>query len=120
MNTPDLLPRSRRLAFPIQEGWQFESIHGIIYMEAEGNYSSIHFEDHRLLVSRNLTAIALQLGSPEQFVRIHRSYLVNLDYLTRYIKGKRPTLELVGGIILPVSESRKQDLEDAIMMWFRF
>lgn len=120
MSTPDLLSRSRRLAFPIQEGWQFEAIHSILYMEAEGNYTSIYFDNHRLLVSRNLTAIALQLASPEQFVRIHRSYLVNLDYLTRYIKGKRPSLELAGGIILPISESRKQDLEDAMMMWFRF
>ena len=41
------------------------------------------------------------------FSRIHRSYLVNLEYVKRYIKGKGGTIILQNNTELQVSNTRK-------------
>jgi two-component system, LytTR family, response regulator len=46
------------------------------------------------------------------FMRIHKSYIVNLFKVERFIKGRGGELELSDGIVLPLSRERKQDFLD--------
>lgn len=59
----------------------------IRYIEADKIYSFIHIEDERILVCKGLNKWEEELKE-EYFVRIHRSYLVNLRYVDR-IKGRQ-------------------------------
>ena len=54
----------------------------IVYVEASDNYAYIHLGDRKVLVPQTLKAIAAKLPL-EQFVRAHRSYLVNLNHIDR-------------------------------------
>ena len=55
----------------------------IVYCMADGNYTSIQlFSGQQEMVAQNLGSIE-KLLQPEQFFRISRSYLINLDYLIR-------------------------------------
>jgi two-component system LytT family response regulator len=49
----------------------------IIYCMAEGNYTQIHLIDKCLLESKTLKQIEALLPK-ETFIRIHRSFLINL------------------------------------------
>jgi two-component system, LytTR family, response regulator len=44
------------------------------------------------------------------FVRIHSAYMVNLDFIKSYTKGRGGFVTLVDNTVLNVSENRKQEL----------
>ncbi len=77
----------------------------ILYAEAYGNYTKLHLEAERLLLTQPLGQLADSL--PEgRFVRIHKSYLISMHRLES-IEGNRLT---VGGTQLPIGKIYKQAL----------
>lgn len=54
----------------------------VIYFEAEGDYVMIHTKDARHLKEKTMKYFETHLD-PEQFIRIHRSYIVNARYIDR-------------------------------------
>lgn len=108
-----------KIALPITEGLRFERIENISYLEAAGNYTFIYFKDgERLLVCRTLQDMHQRLAAPCRFIRIHRSYIINIDYLDRYVRGKGGYVVLEGGISLAVSNSRRQEFLDRLERYF--
>lgn len=115
------LPDQRKLALPILEGWLFEPIENVRYLEAQGSYTLLHLQKGpSILVSRNLAALEVQIDDPIAFVRIHRSFVLHLAFLRRYIKTKSPTLVLDDGTSLPLSLTRKSAFVEALQHFFRF
>ncbi|MBN6102392.1 response regulator transcription factor [Xanthomonas sp. CFBP 8703] len=76
-------------------------------IEAVGNYSRVHFQQHAPLLYRPLGAIEAQLA-PEKFFRASRKYIVNLDYVEQVAPWSNGGLLLTlrGG--LEVEVSRRQ------------
>lgn len=69
----------------------FSLIHpdDIIYLQAEGNYTDIHYGEGKILTSSmNLGKLEEQLPSG-RFFRIHRSVIINLKYLTSVNRSKK-------------------------------
>ena len=54
----------------------------ILYVKADDNYTSIVLENKKILASLNLKALAAKLPQT-QYIRIHRSYMVNISRITR-------------------------------------
>ncbi len=76
------------------------------YAESQDDYVSLHSEGKSYLKQQTIAALETMLD-PEQFVRIHRSYLVNLARVERiepYTKDSRVAV-LTGGVRLPVSRA---------------
>lgn len=93
----------------------------IRYLEAQGSYTLLHLSNgQQVLVSRNLAALAIQIDDPVSFVRIHRSYIVHLAFLEKFVKTKSPTLQLDDGTALPLSLQRKEEVLEAMQQFFRF
>ena len=76
------------------------------YAEALDDYVSLVTEGKKLLKQQTLSGLELALD-PKLFVRIHRSYLVNLERVTRiepYGKDSKVAI-LTNGVRLPVSRT---------------
>ena len=76
------------------------------YAEAQDDYVSLHSEGKTHLKQQTISSLEAALD-PEQFVRIHRSYLVNLSRVARiepYGKDSRIAV-LTDGTRLPVSHA---------------
>lgn len=57
----------------------------IIWVEASGSYSFIHLSDEsKIIVTHPLAAIEKKLP-PEKFMRIHRQYIIHLDFVDAFI-----------------------------------
>ncbi len=87
----------------------------IDYVEAQDDYVAFHTAGRTLLKEQTLGDLEAQLD-PRRFVRIHRSYLLNLDRLARvelYAKDSRIAI-LADGTRLPVSRSGHQRLQDLL------
>lgn len=61
------------------------SIQEIIYLESLKDYTAISTTEKRMLTLNSITLFEQQLPSPP-FVRIHRSYIINLSHLESYTR----------------------------------
>lgn len=111
---PTERPPQSRLALPTVEGIYFVKKEEIIKVEAMSNYSVFNIATgSKIIVSKTLKEFE-SLLEEEQFVRVNRSVIVNLDYVVRYRKGDGGTLELIDGAEIEVSASRKNILIDRL------
>ncbi|WP_339661221.1 LytTR family DNA-binding domain-containing protein [Croceibacter atlanticus] len=98
-----------KITIPTQEGFEVLQVNNILYCEADNNYTTIYLEDTKKVVSKTLKYFEDAL-TDSGFARIHKSYLVNVNAITKYIKGKGGQVELKSGKVLSVSASKKADL----------
>jgi DNA-binding LytR/AlgR family response regulator len=77
----------------------------ILYIEGQGDYIRIHLEDQKLMVHDTMKNF-LQSLPPEAFLRIHKSFVVNLDRIS-YLEGNQV---IVGGNAIPVSPAHREEL----------
>lgn len=101
---------ARRIALPTLHGLEIIGPEEVRYCTSEDNFTRFFLTDGRqLLICRSLKFYA-ELLPGEQFCRIHRSTIVNVDFVKRYQRGKGGSVFLKDGTELLVSASRKQEL----------
>ncbi len=108
---PKVTSAEGKITIPQQDGFEVLSIANILYCEADDNYTKIYLEKGQKLVSKTLKYFEESL-SAHGFVRTHKSYLVNVNEITRYRKGKGGSIVLSSGKELAVSSSKKGTLLD--------
>ncbi|MEI6274523.1 MAG: LytTR family DNA-binding domain-containing protein [Prolixibacteraceae bacterium] len=100
----------KTIALPEMSGFSIVPVDKIVRCEGMRNYTKIIFkEDQERVVSRTLLEFE-NLLVPLGFIRIHRSHLVNLVNVVRYIKAQGGLVELRTGEQLKVSSKYKDDL----------
>ena len=103
----------KRLVIPMQGNQKIIEIADIIAIEANESYSVIHTSTEHFLVSKNLKHFERILSDTPSFIRSHKSWLINVEYLTSYSKSKLEIL-LGGKIIAKLSKLKKSDFEARI------
>jgi two-component system LytT family response regulator len=85
------------------------------YVQAQDDYVCIHTEGRELLKEQTLGDLEAALD-PSRFVRIHRSYLLNIDRLARVEPASKDSRMAVlkDGTELPVSRAGYQRLEQLL------
>jgi two-component system LytT family response regulator len=100
---------NKRFAVPTMEGLILINPNDIEYAKSDGAYCHFYFTDRRhLLISKTLKE-AEEVLPTEDFFRIHNSYLVNLKYVQKYIRGEGGEVAMMNGELIPVSRTKKQD-----------
>jgi len=98
-----------KITIPLQNGFEVLQIEEILYCQADDNYTRIFVGDKKKLVSKTLKYFD-DILSKSGFVRVHKSYLVNVNAITEYRKGKGGSVVLSSGKEIMVSASRKAGL----------
>lgn len=102
--------QNRKLVLPMMEGLEIVRMSEIIYCEAEDNFTIFYFNDGRkLMICRSLKFYESALDA-FGFFRIHRSHIINLEYIKRYIKGKGGSVILDNGKEIQVANTKKSEL----------
>ncbi len=97
-----------KIALPTFTGFQLEKISTIMYCEADQNYTKLYiFPDKTILVSKSISYVEDSLPK-EIFFRIHKSYLVNMNYIKSYNRTDGYRVELENGVMLDVASRRHQ------------
>ncbi len=97
---------NQKIKVPIQNGFEIINTEDILYCRADDNYTQIHCGTQHRLVSKTLGFFEKDLIE-KGFMRIHKSYLVNMHKIVSYHKGKGGYIVLENGTSLPVSSSKK-------------
>lgn len=96
-----------KIAIPVADGIEFENVEDIMYCKSQSNYSTFFFSDGRkTLVSKTIKEIEKTMG-PYSFQRVHRSFLINPDYMKKYNRGDGGYLIMEDDQIIPVSNQHK-------------
>ncbi len=85
----------------------------IIFVESDGNYSSIHLVDgKKLVLTKKIKEVDAMLPD-EDFFRVHNSYIINLDKVKEFYKTDAYVI-LEGNHKIPVSRQKRPKFLDMI------
>ena len=109
---------SGKIVLPTMEGLCFEKVKHIAYLEANGNYTAVHFSDKRqVLVCKTLREVESMLPD-NTFTRIHRSHTIHLRHIKKYVRGKGGHVVLQNGVSLSVSAGQKEYFMTSLQRFF--
>ncbi|MGB4848928.1 MAG: LytTR family DNA-binding domain-containing protein [Saprospiraceae bacterium] len=97
-----------KLVIPTQEGFLLTSISSILYCKANGNYTEIILDQNKKLLSSYTLGHFNDILTTHNFIRIHRSYLVNPHKITGYKRGEGGSVVMSNGEELDVSRANKE------------
>jgi two-component system LytT family response regulator len=101
----------RKIAFPMADGLLFTEVDEIIFIEADGAYANVYLKNgSRILVSKKLKFFEDLLANRRTFFRAHRSYLINVNFIRKYLKGEG-TLVMDNDSNVALARERKQEFE---------
>ena len=96
------------IAFPTRDGYEMEKIPDIIYCRAQESYCKVYLRGHvNYLVSRSLKQLE-EILPGDVFFRIHKSFLVNLNFVQTYKKAENYII-LQNGEELEVAHRRSEE-----------
>lgn len=100
-----------RIAIPTTEGFELVPADQVVRCEADDNYTYLYLKNKtKIVASRTLKEVEEQLSEFPFFIRVHHSYIANLNEVVRYVRGEGGYLVMTDGTTVNVSRSRKEAL----------
>ena len=100
----------QKIAFPTVHSYELVHLNDILACESSSNYTNVRLVNGKsILVSKTLKEIE-ELLDMTPFFRVHHSWLVNLQFAIRYVKGDGGYLVLNNEMTVPVSRNKREDL----------
>lgn len=100
-----------KIAVPTAEGFELIPADQVVRCEANDNYSHLFTKNkNKIIACRTLKEMEEQLQDFSFFVRVHHSYLVNMNEVIKYVRGEGGYLVMSDGSTVNVSRSRKEAL----------
>ena len=98
-----------KLALPTDKGIIYININDIILFKGDRNYTQVHFNNGKKIISsKNLQEFENQLNNVN-FFRIHKSYLININFVKMLCKDSGCCVEMTNGCIIPLAKNRKKE-----------
>jgi two-component system, LytTR family, response regulator len=113
-------PSEMRLCLPTMKGFIILKLEDIIYCEAERSYTVFHLEGNRsVTVSKPLLDYD-HLLKDTSFLRIHKSYLINLHHVKEYQRGEGGLVIMTDNAEIEVSRRKKEQFLLKIKEVFKY
>ncbi len=108
-------PAMHQVALPTMNGLDFVPVDHIIYCQGEGSQTAAYLKNQNLptILSKTLKDCE-ELFHNNGFYRIHKSYLVNLNHIKKYLKGKDGQVIMSNNKTLEVSRNYKDAFLDLL------
>ena len=96
----------------VKDGYVFRKIffNELLYLESDANYVTLHLKSQKKVMIRSTLNDFIDLLDQKTFIRIHRSYSVNINLLDDIF----PTEVCVDGVKIPVGKSYREELFKAL------
>lgn len=99
----------QKIILPTSNGLRIIELSQILRCEADGSYTNFYLSDNTVLMVSKVLSNFEELLPSEIFCRVHSKHLVNLNYVSQYVKGRGGRIILTSGKEVEVSESKKKD-----------
>jgi two-component system LytT family response regulator len=92
----------------------FVHIHEIVRLQSDDNYTIFHLKGGSKIVASKTIKSFEGMFIPFNFFRVHRSHIINLNYIQKFIKGDAAHLIMDDGAKIEVSRRRKGAFSDKL------
>lgn len=106
-----------RLILPTSNGMHVIEVKDIVRCESSNNYTTFYLLDKKRIVVSKSIQIYEHLLESSNFCRIHNKHLVNLKYITKYVKGRGGYVILQDESHVDVSDGRKKNFLDKLSQY---
>lgn len=113
-------PQKIKLCIPSLRGFQVVEINEIIYCEASSNYTNFHFANRPSICASKPIHEYEELLADCNFVRVHKSFVVNLEHVKEYIRGEGGSVILSNNNEVEVSRRKKDMLMTRMKEYYKF
>ena len=97
-----------RLCLPTLKGFSIVKLEEIVYCEAQRSYTNFRLVNNKSIVISKPLFDYDRLLSNTIFLRIHKSFLINLMHVKEYIRGEGGTVIMSNGMEIEVSRRKKE------------
>ncbi len=103
----------QKIAIPHKQGTLFIATKELIYIQAYGEYCYVVTDTKRILLAKTLKDVE-KVVQHHGFIRVHRSYLVNLNKINFFQQKGKASITLSNGEQVEVSRRKKEEVVKAI------
>jgi len=104
----------KKIVLPTMEGFDVVQLKDVVHLQANDNLTDFHLLGGRKKTVCKTLKFYEHTLSDFDFVRVHKSHIINMNYVDAYQKGKVGEIKLSTNQIIPLSINRK----DAFMKKF--
>ncbi|GAB4145450.1 MAG: hypothetical protein Fur0041_20060 [Bacteroidia bacterium] len=102
---------SKMISVPVFNGFQNIELSRLSYIEADGSYTHIYIDGEKeLTISKNLKYFESILENNQNFVRVHRSFMINIDHVVRIDRKGRGTVVMSNGFEIDIARDRREHI----------
>ena len=101
--------KNHKIGIPTQEGLIFIKVDDILYCTADRSYTFIHLKNKKKIIATRKIKEFENLLSNHDFFRVHRSYMVNLNYIEKYYKGTGGYIVMSDGQSIDIARRKKDE-----------
>lgn len=111
----NVVPTAKPLTIGVKSygDYRFVDARDIQYLQADNNSTDIHLKNGETVTAFK-TLKAFELALPKPFVRIHNSYIVNMDFVSRIHTGNSVCYIKDSNLKLPFSKSYKENVDSIL------
>jgi two-component system, LytTR family, response regulator len=105
---PQLPAHEVKLCVPSQYGFEVILLQDVIFCEASSSYTKFFLSGKKQVVTSKTIKEYEYLLAGNFFVRVHRSYLINLRHVREYRRGEEGTIMMTNGQEIKVAKRKKE------------
>lgn len=113
-------PANPKIGLPTGERVEFVEVKSIIRCQGESNYTHLYFSDRKPLLTAKSLIEFEELLAEYNFIRVHKTHLVNLNQVTSFTKNDGGVLFLSNGDSVAISRRRKEFVLEQLKSSLRF
>ncbi len=114
------IAKKMKLCVPSLRGIKVVEIPDIIYCEADSNYTNLHLTDGSVLCSSRPIFEYEALLEDSSFLRVHKSFVVNLEHIKEYIRGEGGTIVMTNNHEVEVSRRKKESFIRKMRAYYKY
>jgi len=113
-------PLEMRLCLPTQKGFTIVKLEEIVYCEAQRSYTIFRLGNNKTIVISKPLFDYDRLLTDTTFLRVHKSFLINLLHVKEYIRGEGGTVMMSNGMEIEVSRRKKELFLTKVKEYFKY
>jgi two-component system LytT family response regulator len=101
-----------KIVLPLIDGFEVVKVNEIVRCEANDNFTVFHLTNNRKVMICRTLKYYEDLLTAYDFIRVHKSHLLNFQYIKQYKKGKGGQVIMADGKEVELSPIRKKEFLD--------
>jgi two-component system LytT family response regulator len=113
-------PQKMKMCITSLKGFQVVNLSDILYCEASSNYTNFHFTNRSVICASKPIHEYEELLEDSNFIRIHKSCVINLEHVKEYLRGEGGIVVMSNGQKLEVSRRKKEAFISRMKEFYKY